>query len=116
MNTFIPRFESAWLAVALAVAFRGCEDDPMCSPSWSRDAGWPPTVIPCTTVPPVPEELFPSVEAVAVLVRDLILMAPPPMSMLSTTLLARALTGTTLRARSEEHTSELQSRPHLVCR
>src|SRR3989442_12002222 len=27
-----------------------------------------------------------------------------------------ALSGAVVRARSEEHTSELQSRPHLVCR
>src|SRR5690554_3590069 len=30
--------------------------------------------------------------------------------------LAAALLGTVIGARSEEHTSELQSRPHLVCR
>src|SRR5437764_3269372 len=96
-NTFMPKFVSTWLAAAAAVAFAGWLEVPMCRPSWSMDAGWPPTVRPETTVPPLDDDVDPPVVAVAVLVSDLILTAPPAMLTSCTTLLARAFTELPLR-------------------
>ena len=80
----------AWLTIWLAAALMGVLWSPTFTPPWSTDTGWPPMVMPETTVPPSVEEPLPSVWAWAVLVTDLTLTTPPR-SMSCTALVATAL-------------------------